>query len=335
MSKSSGWAAGRFFVVVALVAVMPWAAQAVTVETFGNWTVSFYGSGETNAYETGEQNWTAEQIADVGAAINAWQQYVGNVPGRPIYLHAFWTEMGTAGANQYILGGSASYRISDGTQTWQLGEYVWKEGDDPGTTPYGFDTIITYDITAGSASWNFGSSNPDAGEVDFRSVVAHEIGHSVGFDTSYDHDYDDWGWFSTNYGGLTDYDRNLVDSLGNHPENGSSGTPGDFNELDNPVYWDGDAAMAWNDNALVAIYAPATWVPGSSLSHLDETTFPNALMSPSIATGQMIREPGELELAMMKDMGWTVVPEPATAMLVVLGGTILARRRFRRAAGRP
>lgn len=318
---------------LALAAWLVWAAgsaQAVTIQSFGNWTVSFYNSGEGNGYTSGQQNWTAEQISDVGASIDAWQQSIGNVAGRQVYLHAFWQEMGTSGDNQYILGGSGSYRISDNTQIWQLGEYVWKEGLDPGTTGYGFDTIIQYDITAGTAAWQFGEAAPSAGEIDFRSVVTHEVGHSLGFATSYDHEYDDWGWFGDHYGGLTaPYDENLIDSAGNRPQNGGTGTPGNFNELDNPVFWDGEAAVACNDDNLVPIYAPPAWQAGSSLSHLDETALPSSLMSPFIATGQMVRAPGALELAMMQDMGWTIIPEPAALTLLALGalGMIRGRRR--------
>jgi hypothetical protein len=114
---------------------------------------------------------------------------------------------------------------------------------------------------------------------------------------------------------------------------GTTGTPGNFNETDNPVYFDGAAAKAANGGSDVAIYAPTTYSSGSSLSHLDESTFPNALMSPSIGLGQEIRQPTSLEWAMMTDMGWQIVPEPGTVgMLLGLLATWLFWR-WRRQRG--
>ena len=34
---------------------------------------------------------------------------------------------------------------------------------------------------AAGMGWNFGSAAPAANEIDFRSVITHEIGHSLGF----------------------------------------------------------------------------------------------------------------------------------------------------------
>ncbi len=42
-------------------------------------------------------------------------------------------------------------------------------------------------------------------------------------------------------------------------------------------------------------------------------------MSPSISTGQTIRMVSGLEWAMMEDIGWNVVPEPAAILLFGLG----------------
>ena len=52
-------------------------------------------------------------------------------------------------------------------------------------------------------------------------------------------------------------------------------------------------------------------------------------MSPSIGTMQLNRDVSDLEWAMMTDMGWTVVPEPATAVLFVIGILGLIRKKNR------
>ena len=300
-------------------------AAPVTV-SHGVFDITFYNSGDTNGYATGQQNWTEQQITDVAASIDTWAGQIANTPGRQIQMHVFWEEMDSSGTN--VLGGSGSARFTDGTAQWNLGEFVWKEGIDPGTTSYGFDTIISYDITAAGLDWNFGDSNPTANQIDFRSVLTHELGHSLGFSSTYDYSFDDWGWFTDSYGysGISAWDQNLVDSAGNKPLNGTRGVPDNFNEFDNPVYWDGPAATALY-GGLVPIYAPASWETGSSLSHLDEGLLGNYLMSPSIAAGQVIRSVSDLEWAMMTDMGWEIVPEPCTLILLGLGGLVLRKRK--------
>ncbi len=310
---------------VILLTVACIASAAPVTMTYGVFDVVFYNNGDTDGQITSQGNWTAEQMLDVSASIQTWQGNIANIPGRQIQMHAFWNELDSYSPT--VLGGSGSARIADGTTMWNLGEYVWKEGLNPGYTSFGYDTVIQYDITAAGFSWNFGAGPAASGQIDFRSVVTHEIGHSLGWSSSYDNDYDDWGWLSNTYGyqGLTAWDKNLVDGAGNRAMNNGSGAPGNFNETDNPVYFDGSSASAVNGGS-VEIYAPNPFKPGSSLSHLDESALGGLLMSPSVALGQNIRSVSDLEWAMMDDMGWTLVPEPATITLFVLGFAVLRSR---------
>lgn len=306
----------------------------------GPFRVVFYNNGDADPDSyTGAQDWTQQQMDDVTAAIQSWSKNITNTPGRKIVMHAFWANL-----DPLQLGGSQSFRVAGsldgGPDTiWNTGELTWKKSvnlEDYGiVTP--FDTVIRYDINAGGVgyTWNFDNTAPAANQVDFRSVIAHEIGHSLGFDSSYYHNADTFGVFElsgttvASYGGLTDWDRNLVDGQGNTPVNGGTGTPGDFNEAGNMVYWSGMNAMNANNGELVKIYSPTTWAEGSSLVHVDEETFPNLLMSPMIAPGEEVRDPSTLELSMMADMGWSVVPEPSMAVLFGLCVLPVLRRRIR------
>ncbi|MEN6385413.1 MAG: PEP-CTERM sorting domain-containing protein [Phycisphaerales bacterium] len=296
-------------------------AATPSIQTYGVFDVTFYNAGDTDGTTTGEQDWTSQQMLDVESSIYQWQSRIANVSGRQIRMSLFWTEMDTATSTS-ILGGSASHNIGTGSQIWNLGEYVWKEGLNPGLTTDGFDTMILYDVTAAGLNWNFGSMAPSSGQIDFRSVITHEIGHSLGWDSTYDKTYDDWGWMylnnngGGNYFGLSDWDKNLVDGSGNKPLNGGKGTPQDFIQTDNPVYFDGSNAVALYGD-LVPIYAPDPFRSGSSLVHLNEAELGNLLMSPFVASGQMVREVSELEWAMMTDMGWTIIPEPASVLLML------------------
>ena len=266
------------------------AAQAMpTVVTVGAFDISFYNTGESDEGGSSTQSWTAQQISDITASINAWTSYIPNAPGRQIKLHLFWDALGGS-----ILGQTASPQSGDGTTSWTYAEHIWRDG-------VNYSASTSYDVRmdfSTGVNWNFGSGTPTASQYDFRTVVTHEIGHALGFYPSYNSGTDR---FSSQ--GLSLWDKNLMDSSGNVPARGARGTPGNFNQLDNPVYFTGAYAIsAYGD--YVPVYAPATYNGGSSLSHLDETTFPNALMSPFVDAAQVIRAPSDLEWAIMADLGW-------------------------------
>ena len=295
--------------VLASLLIAAWAipASAVTIENYGPFRVSFYNNGEggSDSGITGEQDWTAQQRADVATAIGAWDDRIDNVTGRQVELHVFWTELDAYGTN--VLGGSSSYRLGDGATIWNAGEYVWKEGVNY-SSPVNYDTYIQYDITAAGVGggWSFGSGSPASNAIDFRSVITHELGHSVGFTDSYRLAQKDFGYLGIGIGyeGLTAWDSFLVDADGTKAPAGG-GKARQFNATDDPVFWDGAIANTFYGQP-VPIYAPDPFESGSSLAHVDETALPSALMSPSVSTGQGVRAPSLLEWKMMEDMGWDV-----------------------------
>ena len=156
--------------------------QAAPLATdYGPFTVTFYNNDDTDDNYTGQKDWTVQERADVAAAIDGWDQFITNTPGRQIDLHIFWYEFVTGG----VLGGSYSPSNGDGTTSWTYPEHIWRDAVDYNGPWDGWDTTIRLDITAGGVSWNLGSDNPAAGEIDFRSVLTHEIGHSLGFVDTY------------------------------------------------------------------------------------------------------------------------------------------------------
>jgi hypothetical protein len=76
----------------------------------------------------------------------------------------------------------------------------------------------------------------------------------------------------------------------------------------NNVYFNGPEAFTAAGGVSPKLYAPSTWKPGSSFSHLDEATYPagnpNSLMTFALGTSESVHDPGPITLAMLRDLGW-------------------------------
>ncbi len=271
-------------------------ANAQTVRTIGPFDVSFYNIGDpSDGVGTSDQNWTGPEIEDITSCIATWASRITNPPGRQVELHLFWKNLGSG-----ILGQTLNPSVGNGTTSWSDTEYVWRSGVNLSASQ-SYDARISLSISKG-INWNVGSQTPSSSQYDLRSVITHELGHTLGFDSTYQPPPADI--FSSI--GLSEWDKNLRDSAGNQPVAGGTGTPHNFNQVDNPVYFTGSNAEAIYGGQ-VPVYAPDPYQNGSSLSHLDQTLLPNALMRPAFGAGGVTRAPLPLEWAIMQDLGWTVV----------------------------
>lgn len=188
------------------------------------------------------------------------------------------------------------------------------------------------------AAWHFDTSPPPSNRIDFETVVLHEIGHGLGFFGSMSVDDGDpnngdecEGVAGQGcYGFLTNeatpriiplaYDlfaedadtRRLLntDIFGNPSSELGAVLTG------NGLFFDGartNDAVALDDRFESAkIYAPSSWSPGSSYSHVDEVAYPagdfNALMSPTVGAGEGLRVPGSIVCSIFADSGWPLGP---------------------------
>jgi autotransporter-associated beta strand protein len=285
----------RLLLRVALcVFVLGLSAQASTVRTVGAYNITFYDSREGDDAGSGSQNWTSQQMEDVVACVAAWSSRITNINtfDRKVELHLFWNSLGNT-----ILGQTSNQSSGDGTTTWSNTERIWREGED-------YSSSTSYDARMSLStgiSWNTGTGTPSSSQYDLRSVITHELGHTLGFYSTYSYDSDT---FSSS--GLSEWDKLLVDKSGNMPVAGGTGTPDDFNQQNNPVYFTGTNAKAAYGGNNVPVYAPTDYSSGSSLSHLDQTLLPNDLMSPAISAGVSRRSPSTLDWAILEDLGWSV-----------------------------
>ena len=144
---------------------------------------------------------------------------------------------------------------------------------------------------------------PGRFSYDLASTVLHEIGHGLGFLSNAEYDK----FFGTGY--LiqpTPYDayvqlndgRLFRDFCGRSVDLGKAMT--------SPLYWAGSQAIAANSGIKPKLYSPQSYEDGSSITHLDEATFSsmgtNSTMTPVLDTGEVLRSPGSIALAMIEDM---------------------------------
>ncbi|MBW8049406.1 MAG: T9SS type A sorting domain-containing protein [Cytophagales bacterium] len=159
--------------------------------------------------------------------------------------------------------------------------------------------------------WYFGTDGqtPDT-DHDFVTVAHHEIAHGLGFFSTL-HEFALGGpeWSRDSFPNT--YDRYIVNGSGTKltslPLFGSTLT--NFVQSNN-IFWDGAEATTANGSTNPKLYAPATWLRGSSISHLDEVTFnptDHALMTPVTDKSEAWHNPGSVGIGIMKDIGWQAV----------------------------
>ncbi|MCS6991637.1 MAG: M10 family metallopeptidase domain-containing protein [Chitinophagales bacterium] len=179
-------------------------------------------------------------------------------------------------------------------------------------------------------SWNWdttGSVPPH--QYDFVSVAMHELGHGLGFVSlaKVSNGEGSLGLLTPgDFSPLTTsfpwpdldslpsiYDRFLVDQDGQY-----------LTELKNPsfalgqkltsnsLYFAGLQATAANGNSAPRLYAPVTFALGSSITHLNESTYPaghpDELMTPFVSKGKKVNSIGPVTWAMLADLGWKLNP---------------------------
>jgi type IX secretion system substrate protein len=160
-------------------------------------------------------------------------------------------------------------------------------------------------------NWYFGTDGSVAENThDLLSVALHEIGHGLGLSDTFTSSGGDgsWGWnaraniydvFIQNNNGLQ-----LID-----PENFKNFSTALHNQITSGnLEYASLTACELSENTFPIIYAPAEFDSGSSISHLDEKTYPagdtNSLMSPQLSKEEAIHNTGPLVNAMLADMGY-------------------------------
>lgn len=187
----------------------------------------------------------------------------------------------------------------------------------------------------GRIQWNFGYAW-DLGDViaddhfDFTSVVLHELVHSLGFITTVGAPGDNPETTRQKY------DRFIVTA------NGTKVIDSRYRWIDafdanllgggGGLYFGGANAVAAYGGP-VPLYTPAEWSSGSSMHHLDDETFTGddeKLMNAATGTGPGARVLSDIEIGILRDLGYHVVPQAPSSATAMLALVVVGFRRRRR-----
>jgi hypothetical protein len=170
----------------------------------------------------------------------------------------------------------------------------------------------------------FSSNNPwylgtdglvPPGRYDLETAVLHELGHGLGFLSS--DSYDAYSGI-----GLLDQPTPFDAFIRTQDGRRLSDIPNPSHELGtlltSPLSWSGSLGVAANNGVQPQLYSPSTYSDGSSVSHLDEFTYPsgtpNTLMTPQLEPGEVIHNPGPITVGMLADMRTKPPAGPVTSL---------------------
>jgi hypothetical protein len=154
------------------------------------------------------------------------------------------------------------------------------------------------------APWNSrGDGKPTRNEYDLMSVFLHEVGHGLGFSSNDSYE------LVFGVGTLsmpTPFDAYLQTEDGKRLADLPSPSKELGTALTSSLFWSGALGVKANGGVKPRMFTPPTYEPGSSTSHLDESSFSNAgldsVMTPRLDSGEVFVGPGPLMLAMMEDL---------------------------------
>jgi hypothetical protein len=196
---------------------------------------------------------------------------------------------------------------------------------DPGTPDINatFNSNVDNAVVLGSTDWYYGVDGNPGSDIDFVSVVLHELGHGLGFQTFAD---------LTTGAKLSGFDDTFLRNLECHGAAPTSyGASSNAQRIpcnisDPNLHWLGANVITAATGVLTAGFpgshvqmnAPSPLQLGSSVSHFSIAAFPNQLMEPSY-TGA--NHSVALALPLMKDIGWNVQALNGTDVVFVMDTT--------------
>ncbi len=247
------------------------------------------------AFQYAIEIWESELVSTVPIRVKAeWKPLDAGVLGQALWGRAY----ANFGGEQHI---NTFYPVA-------LAEKIaGRDLNDPGEA----DIVASF---SSNTSWYYGTDgNTPRGKMDLVTIVLHEIAHGLGFTDSYEMK----GTEATV--GLPEGEVSVPFIFDLFVENDSSkNLVYDFNtpskELASALqstnlFFNSPSPVGALNGVRPELFAPKTFLGGSSVSHLDEATFnatgdPNRLMTPNIALAESIHDPGSVLRGILCDIGW-------------------------------
>lgn len=244
---------------------------------------------------------TPEAEAAFTYALEIWESLI--VSPVPIRIDAYWSPLGasTLGSALYT-SAYVNFRNAPKLNVFYpvaLAEKMIGRNLN-GTEP---DLFVQFNS---NIDWHYNpNTTPGIGQYDLVSVVLHEIAHGLGFAGTFNSNG------TTGSVGLQSTNLPIIYDVPIENGNGanlirSNPSPSAALHTDltgNNLFF--NSPTSFNPK----LFAPQSFSSGSSISHLDESTFNNtndALMTPQIAPSEKIHNPG-VAFNMLQDMGWEFV----------------------------
>ncbi len=266
--------------------------------------INYLPNGATDRFGNSCLTWPAGAVTAFEYAADIWETLINSAV--PIEVNACWTDFG----DPYILGqGGADNYYRNFTNAPQANTwYPTALANALAGSRMEGSTVDIHVAYGSTFPWYYGTDgNTPSDKVDFASVVLHELCHGLGFAGSMvvSGGVGYWGWAQSSY--PAGYDRFAENGAGQALLSYTNGSTALAAQLtgDN-LYFDGTNANAANGGTRPKLFAPATWMQGSSYSHLDEiyNGTANDLMTYALPNGQSTHAPGPVALGILRDIGW-------------------------------
>ena len=275
-----------------------------------NITVVYKPNGSTGFWDDACLDFPPAAQTAFNYAVGIWADYLDS--SAPIVIEACWSDMGSGSILGH--GGADLYYNFSGAPLTNTFYPVALANQFYGSDINGSTPEIAVAFNSVRTNWYFGTDgNPGAGNIDFVSVVLHEICHGLGFLGTMEGNYPsagqaEWGW---GYSIPAIYDRFAVNNLSQYLiSDFTNPSAALYSQLTSSnVFFNGPNAVAANNSFNVKLYAPLPWSSGSSYAHLDQifNGTANALMTYSISTNEADHDPGPVTLGILEDIGWTII----------------------------
>jgi len=262
---------------------------------------------QTAVFDVEYTGFTPQAQAAFQAAVDIWSTLLTS--SQTIHVKAVWTPLATGVLGSAIYG--AVYANFPGAQNVNTYYPVALAEKMAGTDLNAPDEPDIYATFSSEMNWDYGlAGNPAKDKYDLVTVVLHELGHGLGFVDSYT------VAGSTGEVGVQDstipiiYDLALESNTGlNLYHDITSPSASLKTQLtSNAIDYNSPQVLANNAGNRAQLYAPFSFSEGSSISHVDEGTYPagniNSLMSPQIGAAESIHDPGPIVKGVFSDMGW-------------------------------